>query len=58
MTKINQQDQENRPRWHADYSVWFIWLGLVLLAIAILPFAVRNIGVVRQIAVMCGFTIN
>jgi len=58
MTKINHEDQETRPRWHADYSVWFIWLTLVLLAIATLPFSIRNSEVVLQIAAMCGFTIN
>jgi hypothetical protein len=35
----------------SDYSVWMIWLGLVLLAVAVLPFALRN----SAIAVMCGF---
>jgi len=35
-----------------------IWLGMVLLAVAILPFAVRNSEIVRQIAAMCGFTLN
>jgi len=49
---------EKQPRWHSDRSVWFIWLGLILLAIAILPFAVRNIEIVRQVAVMCGFTLG
>ncbi|MDC3234449.1 hypothetical protein OBB02_00205 [Candidatus Puniceispirillum sp.] len=48
-------DQQPQRRWHADRSVWLIWLGLILLAIAILPFAVRNIEIVRQVAVMCGF---
>ncbi len=52
MIKLDRQPQ---PRWHADRSVWLIWLGLILLAIAILPFAVRNNEIVRQMAVMCGF---
>jgi uncharacterized integral membrane protein len=51
-------DQQPRPRWHADRSVWLIWLGLILLAVAILPFAVRNSETVRQIAAMCGFTLG
>ena len=58
MTKINHEDEQTRPGWHADCSVWFIWLTLVLLAIAILPFVIRNSEVVLQIAAMCGFTIN
>jgi hypothetical protein len=31
---------------------------MVLLAVAILPFAVRNSEIVRHIAAMCGFTLN
>ena len=58
MTKSNRQQQQPRLRWHADRSVWFIWLGVVLLAVAILPFAVRNSEIVRQIAAMCGFTLS
>ena len=40
---------------HADRSVWLIWMGLVLAAVAVLPFALRNGDVLRQIAAMCGF---
>ena len=54
---MTNSDQQPQPRWHADRSVWLIWLGLILLALAILPFAVRNIEIVRQVAVMCGFTL-
>jgi len=55
---MTNPDQKPQPRWHADRSVWFIWLGLILLAVAILPFAVRNIDIVRQVAVMCGFNLS
>ena len=58
MTKSNRQQQQSRLRWHADRSVWLIWLGLILLSVAILPFAVRNSEIVRQIAAMCGFTLS
>ena len=51
-------EKQPQPRWHADRSVWLIWLGLILLAIAISPFAVRNFEIVRQMAVMCGFTLS
>jgi hypothetical protein len=34
-----------------DYSVWMIWLVLVLLSVAVLPFAARNSGILA----MCGF---
>ena len=56
MTNPNKQPQQFPPRWHADRSVWLIWLGMILLAVAIFPFAVRNSEVVRQIAAMCGYT--
>ena len=43
---------------HADKSVWLIWIGLVLTAVAVLPFAIRNGDVLRQIAAMCGFDLG
>jgi hypothetical protein len=43
---------------HADQSAWVIWAVLVVIAVAILPFAVRNSEIVRQLAAMCGFTLN
>lgn len=58
MSKIDRQVKHIRPRWHADRLVWLIWLGLVLVAVVILPFAIRNSEVVSQIAAMCGFTVT
>ncbi|WP_443646381.1 hypothetical protein [Candidatus Ponderosibacter sp. Uisw_141_02] len=58
MTQIDQQNNDQKLVRPADRSVWLIWLGMVLLAVAILPFAVRNSETVRQIAAMCGFTLN
>ena len=58
MTQIEQQNNDQKLVRPADRSVWLIWLGMVLLAVAILPFAVRNSEIVRQIAAMCGFTLN
>ena len=43
---------------HADRSVWLIWMGLVLGAVAVLPFVLRNDDVLRQIATMCGFDLG
>ena len=43
---------------YPDLSAWLVWAGLMLVAIAILPFAVRNHDVVRAIARMCGFDID
>lgn len=42
----------------ADLSVWLIWAVIMLLAIAVLPFAVRSQDVVRAIAQMCGFDLG
>jgi len=58
MAQIDQQNNDQKLVRPADRSVWLIWLGMVLLAVAILPFAVRNSEIVRQIASMCGFTLN
>ena len=58
MTQIDQQNNDQKLVRPADRSVWLIWLVMVLLAVAILPFAVRNSETVRQIAAMCGFTLN
>ena len=58
MTQIDQQNNDQKLVRPADRSVWLIWLGMVLLAVAILPFAVRNSEIVRQIAAICGFTLN
>ena len=42
----------------ADLSVWMIWGAIMLVAVAVLPFAVRSQDVVRAIATMCGFDIG
>ena len=48
-------DTVSESRYPADMSVWVIWGMIMILAIAVLPFAVRNQHVVRAIAHMCGF---
>ena len=58
MTQTEQQNNDQKLVRPADRSVWLIWLCMVLLAVAILPFAVRNSEIVRQIAAICGFTLN
>ena len=42
----------------ADRSVWLIWGGVMLVAIATLPFAARSQDVVRAVATMCGLTVG
>jgi hypothetical protein len=58
MTQTDQQNDDQKLVRPADRSVWAIWLCMVLLAVAILPFAFRNSEIVRQIAAMCGFALN
>ena len=53
---IDQQKSDSGH--HADRSAWVIWGFLVVIAVVILPFAVRNIEAVQHIAAMCGFTIG
>ena len=48
-------DTVSESRYPADLSVWIIWGVIMIMAIAVLPFAVRNHDVVRAIAHMCGF---
>ena len=50
--------QKSNKGYHADRSAWAIWGVLVVIAVAILPFALRNSEVVRHIAAMCGFNIG
>ena len=52
---IDQQKSDNVQ--HVDRSAWVIWGVLVVIAVAILPFAVRNSEIVRHIAAI-GFTIG
>jgi hypothetical protein len=46
------------PLRSADLSVWLIWATVMLVAIAIMPFAARSQDVVRAIANLCGLTLN
>ena len=55
---MTTEQQKSDKVHHADRSVWAIWGVLVVIAVAFLPFAVRNTEVVRHIAVMCGFNIG
>ena len=36
-----------------DKSVWFIWIGLVFIAIAALPFIARSPNFIRFVADLC-----
>jgi hypothetical protein len=58
MPPIQPNPSPDQDQSHADRSAWIIWGILVVIAVAVLPFAVRNSEVVRQIAAMCGFTIG
>lgn len=49
---------EARAGRSADMSVWIIWGAIMLVAVGVLPFAVRSHDVVRAIASMCGFDLG
>ena len=55
MQGADAADTVSESRYPADMSVWIIWGVIMIMAIAVLPFAVRNQDVVRAIAHMCGF---
>ena len=55
---IDAAETVSENRYPVDMSVWVIWGVIMILAIAVLPFAVRNQDVVRAIAQMCGFDIG
>ena len=46
---------DNAAGGNSDRSVWLVWAGVVLLGIAVLPFAVRSSEVAAAIARLCGF---
>ena len=54
----NQGKSDDNQGRNADYSVWVIWGGVMLIAIAILPFAARSWDVANAIARMCGFELG
>ena len=54
-SSLDSRNAETPPQRRADLSAWLVWAVLMLIAIAILPFAVHNQDVVRAIARMCGF---
>ena len=54
-SSLDSRNAKTPLRRHADLSAWLVWAVLMLIAIAILPFAVRNQDVVGAIARMCGF---
>ena len=50
------QPDEIKP--NPDRALWILSALLVLIAVAILPFAARNSAVVQAIATMCGFDLR
>ena len=46
------QQEEPQPA-HPDASLWMIWMGLVLVSVAVLPFLVRHTEWARAIADAC-----
>ena len=50
--------QKSHTEHHADRSAWAIWALLVMIAVAALPFVVRNSEIAKQLAAMCGFIVS
>ncbi|MDB2391144.1 hypothetical protein N9X12_08010 [Alphaproteobacteria bacterium] len=50
------QSDEMKP--DPDRGLWILSALLVLIAVAILPFAARNSAVVKSLAAMCGFDLG
>ena len=37
----------------SDLHLWYVWMGVMLIAVVLLPFIVREGALVRAIADMC-----
>ena len=46
------------PGRDADFSVWLIWGGIMLVACAVLPFVARGQDLFRSVAALCGFDVG
>ena len=42
----------------SDRHLWFVWIGLMVVAVASLPFIVREGAIVRTLADMCITTLG
>ena len=56
--EINSQNEEETQHSintisHEDRTVWFIWIGLLFIAVAALPFVARSPNLVKSIADLC-----
>ena len=51
--KIKTKSYEVESISDEDKSVWFIWIGLVFIAIAALPFIARSPNLIGFIADLC-----
>lgn len=58
MSSKQPDSLNNHEERYADRSVWIIWGVLLVIAVAVLPFVVRNSEVAQQIAAMCGFVVS
>lgn len=55
---MSDEIQPDEIKQNPDRSLWIMSAVLVLVAVAILPFAARHSAVVRSIAAMCGFDLG
>ena len=51
MIKAEKKESDNGAS--SDRHLWYVWMGLMLIAVVLLPFIVREGALVRAIADMC-----
>ena len=51
MTKADKKESEKGAS--SDRHLWYVWMGLMLISVILLPFIVREGALIRAIADMC-----
>ena len=55
---MSNEIESDEIKHNPDWNLWILSAVLILVAVAILPFAARYSAVVRSIASMCGFDLG
>jgi hypothetical protein len=55
---MSDEIESDEIKHNPDRNLWILSAVLILVAVAILPFAARHSAVVRSIASMCGFDLD
>jgi len=51
--QLRSEAQENKDAQKSDRALWLVWMGLMMLAVILLPFIVRQSALVQALADMC-----